>query len=44
MMAELIIFCIWMGALSLALLAAAVIYKIVTHSKKSIWWILDNIL
>ena len=41
-MAELIIFLLIGGALLLAHFVAAVYYKIKTHSKKSIWWIMDN--
>lgn len=41
-MAELIIFCIFLLSLIAAHFVAAVIYKIKTHSKKSIWWIMDN--
>ena len=41
-MAELLIFVVIGGALLLAHFIAAVIYKHKTHSKKSIWWIMDN--
>ena len=41
-MAELIIFVVFAGSLLLAHFGAAVYYKIKTHSKKSIWWIMDN--
>lgn len=41
-MAELIIFCIFGFALIAAHFVAAVVYKYKTHSKKSVWWIMDN--
>lgn len=41
-MAELLIFVLIAGALLLAHFGAAVVYKHKTHSKKSIWWIMDN--
>ena len=41
-MVELGIFCLFGFALIGAHFVAAVVYKIKTHSKKSIWWIMDN--
>jgi hypothetical protein len=43
-MVELFIVCLFLGALLLANLIMAVAYKIKTHSKKSLWWIMDNVL
>lgn len=42
MMAELIIFVLIGGSLLATHVTAAVVYKIKTHSKKSVWWILNN--
>ena len=41
-MVELMIFCFFGIALVAVHFIAAVIYKIKTHSKKSVWWIMDN--
>jgi hypothetical protein len=41
-MAELIIFVLFMALLFSAHFLSAVIYKAKTHSKKSLWWIMDN--
>ena len=41
-MAELIIFVLIGGALLATHFGAAVVYKIKTHSKKSVWWIMEN--
>lgn len=41
-MIELLIFLLIGGALLLAHFGLAVVYKIKTHSKKSVWWIMNN--
>ena len=43
MMVELMIFALITGSFLLVSLVAAVVYKIKTHSKKSIWWLMDNV-
>ena len=42
-MVELIIFALITGSFLLVSLVAAVVYKIKTNSKKSIWWLMDNV-
>ena len=41
-MVELLILVLIAGALLATHFVAAVVYKHKTHSKKSIWWIMDN--
>ena len=43
-MAEIIIFSIVGGSLLVAHFAVAVLYKIRTKTKRSVWYIMDNIL
>ena len=43
-MIELLIFSVVIGSLLVAHFAVAVAYKIRTKSKKSVWYIMDNIL
>jgi hypothetical protein len=43
-MVELLIFCIFGVSLIVAHFSAAVAYKIRTKTKRSIWYIMDNII
>ena len=41
-MVELFILALVIGAILLTHFVGVVAYKIKTHSKKSVWWIMDN--
>ena len=43
-MGALIFLVVFMFGILVLHFAAAVVYKIVKRSKKSIWWIMDNVL